>query len=85
MEYRVDKQGLLDVLGVLNHYDLIISKLFRGSSVDFDDCLLLLKNKQGEIKIDVLAARFKETALYEIAEDKVNKNLEHFLRLAKNI
>jgi hypothetical protein len=25
-------------IGVLNDYDLIASKLFRGSTVDFDDC-----------------------------------------------
>ena len=30
-------------IGVLNHYDLIISKLFRASGVDFDDCLALFR------------------------------------------
>jgi len=30
-------------LGILNYYDLIISKLFRGAPVDFDDCLMLVK------------------------------------------
>jgi hypothetical protein len=72
-------------LGVLNYYDLIISKLFRGSSVDLEDCLLLLKNKRKEIKINTLVDKFKETASYDISEDKVNKNLVHFLKLAEKI
>ena len=32
-------------LGVLNYYDIIISKLFRGTAVDVDDCLALVKSK----------------------------------------
>jgi hypothetical protein len=72
MEKCIDKQGLLDTLGVWN-----------GFLKKFEDCLLLLKKQPKEIKIDILAARFKETAFYEVAEDKVNKNLEYFLRLAE--
>lgn len=68
-------------LGVLNYYDLIISKLFRGDTVDFDDCLLLLKTKKKEISIKKLIDRFKETASYDTSEDKVNKNLTTFLKL----
>jgi len=30
-------------VGVLNPYDLIVSKLFRGTTVDVDDCLILRK------------------------------------------
>ena len=30
-------------IGVLNDYDLISSKLMRGTSVDFDDCLNLVE------------------------------------------
>jgi hypothetical protein len=67
-------------LGVLNYYDLIISKLFRGSTVDFDDCRLLLKTKKNEIDIKKLTARFKETASYDTSEDKANKNLTVFLK-----
>ena len=71
-------------LGALNHYDLIISKLFRGTEVDFEDCLALMKSKCGGIDIERLEARFHETASYEISEEKANKNLESFLeRLRK--
>ena len=32
-------------LGVLNYYDIIISKLSRATAMDMEDCLLLIKNK----------------------------------------
>jgi hypothetical protein len=70
-------------LGVLNYYDLLISKLFRGTSVDIDDCMMLMKAKRAEIDISRLNRRFKETASYDVSEDKVNNNLEHFMRLLK--
>lgn len=71
-------------LGALNYYDLIISKLFRGMEVDFEDCLALMKSKDSEIDIGRLKARFYETASYDIAEEKINKNLESLLeRLRK--
>ena len=70
-------------LGVLNYYDLLISKLFRGTSVDMDDCMMLMKTKRSEIDIGRLSRRFKETASHDVSEDKVNNNLEHFMRLLK--
>ena len=70
-------------IGVLNHYDLIVSKLFRGASVDFEDCLNLVRAKHGEINFDVLEKRFRETAKYEISEVKVNKNYDHFVEILK--
>ena len=66
-------------LGALNHYDLIVSKLFRGKEVDFEDCLALMKNKGSEIDIENLKKRFHETASYEVSEEKVSKNLDIFL------
>jgi hypothetical protein len=65
-------------LGVLNYYDIIISKLFRGSSVDVDDCWALIKAMGKEIDLNRLKKRFRETALYDTSEDKVNKNLDYF-------
>lgn len=65
-------------LGVLNYYDIIISKLFRGTSVDMEDCLMLMQSKSGEIDMGKLTERFNETASYDISEDRVRKNLEHF-------
>lgn len=70
-------------LGVLNYYDLIISKLFRGAKIDMDDCLSLVKNKREEINLKRLKERFRETASFDVSEDKVNKNLEHFLNLLR--
>lgn len=70
-------------LGVLNYYDIIISKLFRGTAIDNEDCLALLEAKKGEIDLVKLEKRFRETASYDVSEEAVIKNWEHFLRLVK--
>jgi hypothetical protein len=70
-------------LGILNYYDMVITKLFRGSDVDIEDCLMLLKSKKNEVDIAHLEKRFKETASFDVSEDKVNKNLEYFLKRLK--
>lgn len=70
-------------LAVLNYYDLIISKLFRATAIDIDDCLLLVRNKKKDIDFKLLAQRFKETASFDISEDKVNKNFVHFMKILK--
>lgn len=81
--HAVVKEYAFILLAVLNHYDLIISKLFRSSSVDVEDCLMLLRAKKSEIRRDLLEQRFRETAAYDVCEEKVLKNLEHFLSLIK--
>ncbi len=68
-------------VGILNYYDIIISKLFRGTGVDFEDCLGLVKFKREDINLEVLKRRFLKTSSYETAQDRVNKNLDSFLRL----
>lgn len=68
-------------IGVLNYYDIIISKLFRGTSVDMEDCLTLIRAKTSEINMGKLTDRFNETASYDVSEDKVLKHLEYFKRL----
>jgi len=70
-------------LGVLNYYDIIISKLFRGTFIDNEDCLALLKAKKNEIDLVKLEERFRQTASYDVSEEFVIKNWEHFLRLVK--
>lgn len=65
-------------LGVLNLPDLIISKMFRGTQVDIDDCLLLLRKEK--IDFGRLENRFIETARYDVSEDRV---LKHFALLKK--
>ncbi len=67
-------------LGVLNYYDIIVTKLFRASSIDIDDCMALVKAKSSEIDIKKLISHFKETSSFDVSEEKVNKNLDHFLR-----
>lgn len=66
-------------LGVLNYYDLIISKLFRCSPVDMEDCKALFFNKGNEIDIQKLKTRFIETASFDISNERIKKHLEFFL------
>ena len=70
-------------LGALNDYDLIISKLFRGTSIDIEDCLTLFEGRRGEIDTASLEARFKEAAKYVIGEEKCHKSFEIFMEQAK--
>ena len=70
-------------LGVLNYYDIIITKLSRGAGVDIDDCMLLVKTKKEEIDLEVLKSRFLEPSSHDVSEERMNKNLEHFLRILK--
>lgn len=70
-------------LGILNDYDIIITKIFRSDSIDLEDCLALMKHRGKNIDINLLIKRFKETASSDVSEDKVNKNLGYFLNLLK--
>ncbi len=70
-------------LSVLNDYDLIITKLFRGTAVDFDDCVALARGRRGTLDLGKLKKRFRETASYAVGEDRVNKNLDIFLERLK--
>jgi hypothetical protein len=65
-------------IGVLNHYDLIISKLFRCSSIDVEDCLMLMQARRNEIDVEQLKARFRETASYDVTEEKMLGNWSYF-------
>ena len=77
------KEFIRIYLGVLNYYDIIISKLFRGATVDIEDCLALMRHKGREIDVKLLTERFRETASFDVSEDKVNKKLDHFLKIIK--
>ena len=70
-------------LGILNDYDIIITKLFRAQSIDIEDCLALIRHRGQNIDIALLIKRFKETASFDISESKLIKNLEHFLKIIK--
>jgi len=70
-------------IGLLNPYDLIASKLFRGTSVDFEDCLMLIKARKDNIDIKRVEQHFKELASYDISEKRITKFIEDFLELLK--
>ncbi|HNX82086.1 MAG TPA: hypothetical protein PKL77_10045 [Candidatus Omnitrophota bacterium] len=70
-------------LGILNYYDIIISKIFRSTSVDIEDCLALLKSKRSEIDFKKLDGRFRKTASYDTSEAAVIKNWEYFLSVVE--
>ena len=70
-------------LGVLNCYDLLISKLFRGTGQDMEDCLSLVRAKGRSIDMSFLRDRFMETADYYIPEERVKRDFEYFLKLTR--
>jgi len=66
-------------IGILNPYDLIASKLFRGTAVDFEDCLMLMRSHKESIDLPRVEQHVKELASYDISENQIIGNLEHFL------
>lgn len=64
-------------LGVLNPIDWVITKMFRGSAVDREDCIAWARKEAIDLK--ELETRFRETARYDISEERVLKNLELIL------
>jgi hypothetical protein len=70
-------------IGILNHYDLIAGKLFRGTEVDFKDCLMLMKSRKEDIDFRRVEQHIKELASYDISEKRIVENLENFLNLVR--
>lgn len=70
-------------VGILNEYDLIASKLFRGTEVDIEDCLMLVRGRIGTIDINRLELHVKELASYDISEKRILAVLENFLDLLR--
>ncbi len=70
-------------LGVLNPIDWIITKMFRGNSGDVQDCMALAKHER--IGLKKLEKRFRETASFDVSEDRVLKNLELILNEFRKI
>ena len=67
------------MVGALNDHDLIISKIFRGSDVDIDDCLTLIKGRGKDFDLAQLKERYKETADYDLRPEQMMKNLDRLL------
>ena len=88
MEYRLNKQTLTELLGQWNAFlkrkvHLIASKLFRGTVVDFEDCLMLMKSRKENIDLTRVEQHVKELASYDISENRIIVNLEYFLNQAR--
>ena len=70
-------------IGLLNDYDLISSKLMRGTRVDYDDCVMLAEAHIATLSIDRLVAHFNEMVLYDVAEERLKPNITHFVDLLR--
>jgi hypothetical protein len=66
-------------IGILNDYDLICSKLMRGTRVDFEDCLMLFRAHREKIDLVELTEYFNELLLYEVAETRLKPNMSYFI------
>ena len=58
--------------------DLIISKMFRGTDLDVQDCISLLHSES--IDLRRLAQRYKETADYYYNPATCKKNLQYLIK-----
>jgi hypothetical protein len=63
-------------LGALNLTDLIITKVFRGTGVDMDDCVVAFQT--GQVDPQELLLRYEETARYDPNPEEKMRNLEVF-------
>ena len=55
----------------------------RGTNVDFEDCLMLATAHSEELDIDRLVAHFHEMVSYDVAEERLKPNIDHFLELLR--
>jgi hypothetical protein len=69
-------------IGILNEYDLIVSKLFRGTDVDFEDCLMLVRSNRS-IDIDRLKRHYDELVSYDVSEQRIGAHIDHFIELLR--
>lgn len=67
-------------LGALNLYDLIVTKIFRGTSVDLTDSLEAFRKKHLDPR--KLFGIYRETASYDLNPDKM---MIHFLDFADRL
>ncbi len=67
-------------IGILNDYDLVTSKLMRGTKVDFEDCAMLVKAHIDDFDFGRLTAGFDEILLYNtVGEDRIRQNFDSFM------
>jgi hypothetical protein len=70
-------------IGILNDYDLISSKLMRGTRVDFEDCLRLVEFRMGKLDIEKLIRHFYDLVSYDVGEFRLRTNIDHLLELLR--
>lgn len=63
-------------LGALNLFDLIITKMFRGTSTDVDDCVAAFST--GKVDPEELLQRYSETSAYDLNPSKMMQNFMVF-------
>ena len=66
-------------VGALNDYDLVITKMFRGTSVDIEDCMKLIEFRTGSFDLKKLKERYAEHAKYDVNPERMMQNLEGLL------
>lgn len=71
-------------IGFSNEYDLMASKLFRVTGVDFNDCLMLVRALKDEIDLRRLESHYCELFRYDISEERVGVHIDRFLDLLKD-
>lgn len=59
-------------LGALNLQDLIITKMFRGTQIDVDDCVAVVTTSK--IDPEELLKRYAEAAKYDLNPKKMIQN-----------
>jgi hypothetical protein len=64
-------------LGALNLIDLIITKMFRGTGLDVDDCITVFET--GQVNAEELFERYSEAARYDLNPDKMVQNFVSFV------
>jgi hypothetical protein len=75
--HRVIKSFRHLTLACINPDDLIISKMFRGTMVDVQDSITMIKAER--LDLTGLAQRYKETAGYYIRPERCKTNLQYLI------
>lgn len=70
-------------VGALNDLDLIISKMFRGTEVDVEDCVRLIRSRGNDFELETLRGRYRETAQFDVNEHRMLAHLEVLMRALK--
>jgi hypothetical protein len=70
-------------IGILNDYDLISSKLMRGTKVDYEDCLSLAEAHREAINIQRLIVHFHKLVSYDVGQERLRPNIDTYLELLR--